>query len=90
MNEMMRAHLLARKHDMCLTSQEHDFVLALRSPGALLHDALRMAALLPMLTGGEQQPEDDPEAVKWLAHRLVERLEILEAVMAEGAEGRQR
>ncbi|WP_342627194.1 hypothetical protein AAC691_12960 [Nguyenibacter vanlangensis] len=85
MNEQMRAFLLARTQDMTLTRQEREIVLALREPEVLLHDALRMAALMPMLTRGE--PSDgDPEAVQWLAYRLQERLEILQAVMTKPAE----
>jgi hypothetical protein len=82
MNEQMRGFLLDREQDMRLTDQEREIVLGLREPATILHDALKMAALMPMLTGGD--PSDgDPDAVQWLAYRLLERLKILQAVMTD-------
>ncbi|GBR09472.1 hypothetical protein AA0522_2338 [Gluconacetobacter liquefaciens NRIC 0522] len=82
MNEGMRAFILDRVHDRKVTEQERDILDALRDKVILAQDARRIAELIVMLNCGDLQPEDsEPEAIKWLAKRQLERLEILEAML---------
>ncbi|GEB38328.1 hypothetical protein GLI01_23630 [Gluconacetobacter liquefaciens] len=78
----MRAFILDRVHDRKVTEQERDILDALRDKVILAQDARRIAELIVMLNCGDLQPEDsEPEAIKWLAKRQLERLEILEAML---------
>lgn len=82
MNEGMRAFILDRVHDRRITEQERDILDAVRDKVSLAQDARYIAALMVMLNCGDLQPEDsEPEAIKWLAKRQLERLEILEAML---------
>lgn len=82
MNEGMRAFILDRVHDRKVTEQERDILDAVRDKVFLAQDARHISELMVMLNCGDRQPEDsEPEAIKWLAKRQLERLEILEAML---------
>ncbi|MFT8643203.1 hypothetical protein [Gluconacetobacter sp.] len=82
MNEGVRAFILDRVHDRKVTEQERDILDAVRDKVILAQDARRISELMVMLNCGDRQPEDsEPEAIKWLAKRQLERLEILEAML---------
>lgn len=60
---------------------EEDALANLRNPQLVLNGAQQMAALLCDMTNSRGEPLYETKALHWFAHRLLDRLELLNALI---------
>lgn len=60
---------------------EEDALANLRNPQLVLNAAQQMAALLCDMTNSRGEPLYETKALHWFAHRLLDRLDLLNALI---------
>ena len=60
---------------------EGDALAKLRHPQLVLNDAQQLAALLCDMTNSRGEPLYETKALHWFAHRLLDRLDLLNALI---------
>lgn len=60
---------------------EEETLVILRTPKLVLNDAQQMAALLCDMTNSRGEPLYETKALHWFAHRLLNRLDLLNTLI---------